>query len=147
TGLVVRVHAFGENLLFPHLTKFFSAHGFGVRRVGDTLPEAISIPNSVVIATTVAAVVGFALLALLIGNTLSASFIRGPAAAPLLFGLIALGLTVCNREIQLAERYLLPMLPTVLLLGLAAVKPTRCSRALLVGGVLVLAGWSIWWER
>jgi 4-amino-4-deoxy-L-arabinose transferase-like glycosyltransferase len=144
-GFVLRVAAFDLRPLFPHVRNVLTPRGFLVFSYNDTLPESILVPDSVLLVVTGAAMLGAALLALAVVATPSRETIRGPASVPLLFGLIALGISVVYQEFF--DRYLTAILPAALLVALLAFGQARRSHWLALTGVALLAAWSIWWER
>ena len=145
-GFALRSTIFDKSPLFPHLGNTISAHGFLASHVfGRWPPESILVPVWGLVAVTAAALLGAALLLLAVVNAASLDTLRRPAALPLLFGLGALGLTVPYHEFY--DNYLLAILPCTLLLGLAYRPRRRWGCAVALVGVLLLAGWSIWWER
>jgi 4-amino-4-deoxy-L-arabinose transferase-like glycosyltransferase len=144
-GFVIRSTVFGQRLLFPHLGNVLYPRGFQGLAFQGTLPESIVLPEAVLVGVTVAAIVGAGLLVVLIAATSWPRTIRGPIAVPLLFGLLALGLTALYYAFY--ETYLLAVMPSLLLVTLLPFRGNCPGRALAVAGVVVLAAWSIWWER
>ena len=144
-GFVLRVVTFGLRPLFPHVRNVLTPRGFLVFTYNDTLPESILVPDSVLLIVTGAAMLGAALLALAVVAAASGETIRSPAAVPLLFGLIALGISLVYQEFF--DRYLTAILPTALLVALLPLGRTRRTYPLALTGVALLAAWSIWWER
>ena len=102
------------------------------------------IPESVQIVATAAALLGAGLLALCAVKASSPASSSGSLAAPLLFGLVALAQSVLYLEFN--DRYLVVLLPSALLLSLLAVGPVQ-GRGLALGGIALVALWSVWWER
>jgi 4-amino-4-deoxy-L-arabinose transferase-like glycosyltransferase len=153
-GFVLRSAIFEEPLLFPHLRDVLTERGFLVLSgyYNGTLPESIVVPSSGLALVTVAAMLGAALFALGLPVALTRGIIRGPAVVPLLFGLLMLGLVISYHDIY--DRYVLAMLPSVLLIALigmrleaGTVRRKLWGTAITLVGIAILATWSIWWER
>src|SRR5439155_18067699 len=70
---------------------------------------------------------------------------RGPLAVPLVFGLIALIQSVLYLEFN--DRYLVVLLPSALVVSSLGPRSAPRRQSWIVGGVALLALWSIWWER
>src|SRR5439155_19503548 len=111
-GLVLRSATRGESLLFPHLTDILTPRGFDAYPFNGGLPEGVLVPDNARALLTVLAILGAALLVLGVAALLSRGVIRGPLAIPLLFGLIALGLTEAYQAFS--DRYLLMVAPSAI---------------------------------
>jgi len=138
------VATFGQRVLFPHVSNILTRRGFFVFGYSGS-PESLVIPDWALGIVTLGTLAGAILLVVALVATLPTPALRGPAVVPLLFGFIALFQTVLYR--QFFDRYLLALLPSALLLALLAVPQLRWQPAAALVGVLILAGWSIWWER
>ena len=141
-GFTVRIALFRKSPLFPHLSDVITRHGFLISNT--TSPQSIVIPASAQLVVTILALVGAALLMVAVAAAFSGAAGRGPAAVVLLFGLLAIGLTVVYYGFY--DRYLLPALPAGILAALAFRRP-RWGRALALEGAALLVAWCIWWER
>jgi hypothetical protein len=146
-GFVVRVDIFGTSPLFLELSHVLTPHGFRAAAAdfGGAPPTAIDIPIGVLVLLTVGAAFGGLLLMMSGAALASRRLLRGPAGVPLLFGLLAAGLTLPYYAFY--EDYLLPLLPSALLAGALALRRVDWHAGLAVAGVVILAAWSIWWER
>jgi len=146
-GFVVRSATFREKPLFPHLGDILTPRGFLAfdEYYNGTLPESLIVPESVLALTTAAALVGSGFLVLAVVAAPSRKTVHGPIAVPLLFGLLALILTVPYYAI--ADRYLMLILPIALLVMLLPFRRARRGPEVALVGVVLVAAWSIWWER
>jgi 4-amino-4-deoxy-L-arabinose transferase-like glycosyltransferase len=147
-GLVLLSLVFGESPYFPHIGDTLSPRGFYIGNSNyfdGTVPASIAVPEWGLLVATDAAILGCALLVLAIARLIAPEIARSPAAIPLLFGLIALALTVPYHSFY--DDYVLALLPSALLAALLAFRAARWVPALALVGVVLLAGWSIWWER
>jgi hypothetical protein len=148
SGLVLLSLVFGESPYFPHIGDTLSPRGFYVGNSNyfeGTLPESIVVPEWGLLIATDAALLGSALLVLAMGALMSRESARSPAAIPLLFGLITLALTVPYHSFY--DDYVLALLPSALLAALLAFRGVRWVPAVALVGVVLAAGWSVWWER
>lgn len=131
--------------LLPRLGTTLSTRGFQVGNYLGRLPESITLPGPLVTAATALALAGAVLLVLAGTHLAATGALRGPAALPLLFGAIALVETIVYH--RFFDRYLLPLVPIALLVALQVGRRGRFAAPLAVAAVVLLASWSIWWER
>jgi 4-amino-4-deoxy-L-arabinose transferase-like glycosyltransferase len=175
-GFLIRADESWDALLFPFLGNTLDAGGFYVANqhyYAGTTPETVVLPTLGRMLISLLALAGAALLVLAAVAVCSWQRLRGPSGVPLLSGLIALGLTMPYYSFY--DDYLLALLPVALLvaslaanrvarsigpplrgaqrwlieptLGFGALDAVDCWRVPAVAGVLLLAVWSIWWER
>ena len=134
--------------LFPHFGDTLSSRGFYTPNRhdnGGTQPQSIVLPEGVLLAATAAGILGAGLLALVVVRSGWPATVSGPAAVPLLFGLLAFVFSAGYHSFY--DDYILAILPSTLLVALLPARRGRWALGVAVAGVAILAGWSLWWER
>jgi hypothetical protein len=146
-GLVLRSASLGQSPLLPYTPDILSRRGFLLSNYNYavTKPESIVVPEGLLVVATAAAIVSGGLMVLAAVAACSRDVVRSPAAVPLLFSLLTLGVMVTYHDFY--DRYLLALLPGALLVTLLTFGRSRSSWTVALTGIALLAAWSVWWER
>ena len=143
-------------LLLLHQPDVLTTRGFLVDESffdsNETVPASLALPAAAPPALTVLAAVGLLLLVVAVARAVCRASSQRTVVAPLAMGLLSLAV-VCT-YFDFYDRYVLSVLPWALVAVLTALRdiPGDRSRAswpwaAVALCVLLLAGWSAWWER
>jgi hypothetical protein len=118
----------------------------------ETVPTSLLLPDGMVVLLTALGAVGAVLLVVAVARAVSAARADPRVTGPLVMGALSVGVVLTYFDFY--DRYSLSALPWALIAVLVAVdglpEGGRWPRWPLVGclvGLLVLASWSVWWER
>jgi hypothetical protein len=118
----------------------------------ETVPTSLLLPDGMVLLLTALGALGAVLLVVAVARAMSAARADPRVTGPLVMGALSVGVVLTYFDFY--DRYSLSALPWALIAVLVAVdglpEGGHWPRWPIVGclvGLLVLASWSVWWER
>ena len=122
--------------------------GFQTNTMGGRLPAAIMASTTAVQLAEVLGLLGVPLLVAAAAQV-PVRMMRNPAlVSVLVFGMLVMGLVLGLAVwTTVIDRYFVPFIPTVLLLGALAAPRARAVVPLGLAGILLFGSWSLSWER